>query len=111
MFSFLHREFVNLHEGCLRNKNNVFTLHFNRGFIKVFNRRATEFDTWAKNFEILWSQGRVFLHFEAADNDFQQPKKITFLDNLIMIKWLNEVRQTNIWRDEEFSLEGESQKY
>ena len=39
-----------------------------------------------ENFEILWSQGRVFLHFEAADNDFQQPKKITFLDNLIMIK-------------------------
>ena len=38
-------------------------------------------------------------------------KKITFLDNLIMIKWLDEVRQTNIWRDEEFSLEGESQKY
>ena len=28
-----------------------------------------------ENFEILWSQGRVFLHFEAADNDFQQPKK------------------------------------
>ena len=28
--------------------------------------------------EILWSQGRVFLHFEAADNDFQQPKKDNF---------------------------------
>ena len=39
-----------------------------------------------ENFEILWSQGRVFLHFEAADNDFQQPNKISFLDNLIMIK-------------------------
>ena len=38
-------------------------------------------------------------------------KKITFLDNLMMIKWLDEVRQTNIWRDEEFSLEGEAQKY
>ena len=24
-----------------------------------------------ENFEILWSQGRVFLHFEAADHDFQ----------------------------------------
>ena len=42
---------------------------------------------------------------------FNNQKKITFLDNLIMIKWLNEVRQTNIWRDKEFSLEGESQKY
>ena len=42
---------------------------------------------------------------------FNNQKKITFLDNLIMIKWLDEVRQTNIWRDEEFSLEGESQKY
>ena len=31
-----------------------------------------------ENFEILWSQGRVFLHFEAADNDFQQPKKDNF---------------------------------
>ena len=69
-----------------------------RGFIKVFNRRATEFDTpqrigkarraltprgvrgyapW-ENFEILWSQGRVFLYFEATDNDFQQPKKDNF---------------------------------
>ena len=59
--------------------------HFIRGFIKVLNRRATEFDTWAKNwhappenFEILWLQGCVFLHFEAADNDFQQPKKDNF---------------------------------
>ena len=42
---------------------------------------------------------------------FNNQKKITFLDNLIMIKWLDEVRQTNIWRDEEFLLEGESQKY
>ena len=42
---------------------------------------------------------------------FNNQKKITFLDNLIMIEWLDEVRQTNIWRDEEFSLEGESQKY
>ena len=42
---------------------------------------------------------------------FNNQKKTTFLDNLIMIKWLDEVRQTNIWRDEEFSLEGESQKY
>ena len=42
---------------------------------------------------------------------FNSQKKITFLDNLIMIEWLDEVRQTNIWRDEEFSLEGESQKY
>ena len=42
---------------------------------------------------------------------FNDQKKTTFLDNLIMIKWLDEVRQTNIWRDEEFSLEGESQKY
>ena len=56
-----------------------------RGFIKVFNRRATELDTRVKsnwqdpeNFEILWSQGHVFLHFEAADNDFQQPKKDNF---------------------------------
>ena len=69
-----------------------------RGFIKVLNRRATEFDTRAKNwqgpeglspqgvrehvppekFEILQSQGCVFLHFEAADNDFQQPKKDNF---------------------------------
>ena len=40
---------------------------------------------------------------------FNNQKKMTFLDNLIMIKWLNEVRQTNIWRDKEFSLEGESQ--
>ena len=31
-----------------------------------------------ENFEILWSQGCVFLHFEAADNDFQQPKKDNF---------------------------------
>ena len=31
-----------------------------------------------ENFEILWSQGRVFLHFETADNDFQQPKKGNF---------------------------------
>ena len=31
-----------------------------------------------ENFEILWSQGRVFLHFEAADNDFQHPKKGNF---------------------------------
>ena len=31
-----------------------------------------------ENFEILWSQGRVFLHFEAADNDFQQSKKDNF---------------------------------
>ena len=42
---------------------------------------------------------------------FNNQKKIIFLDNLIMIKWLDEVRQKNIWRDEEFSLEGESQKY
>ena len=42
---------------------------------------------------------------------FNNQKKVTFLDNLIIIKWLDEVRQTNIWRDEEFSLEGESQKY
>ena len=42
---------------------------------------------------------------------FNNQKKITFLDNLIMIKWSDEVRQTNIWSDEEFSLEGESQKY
>ena len=40
---------------------------------------------------------------------FNIQKKVTFLDNLIMIKWLDEVGQTNIWR--EFSLEGESQKY
>ena len=38
---------------------------------------------------------------------FNNQKKITFLDNLIMIKRLDEVRQTNIWRDEEFLLEGE----
>ena len=31
-----------------------------------------------ENFEILWSQGCVFLHFEAAGNDFQQPKKDNF---------------------------------
>ena len=42
---------------------------------------------------------------------FNNQKKVIFLDNLIGIKWLDEVRQTNIWRDEEFSLEGESQKY
>ena len=42
---------------------------------------------------------------------FNNQKKITFLDNLIVIEWLDEVRQTNIWRDKEFSLEGESQKY
>ena len=42
---------------------------------------------------------------------FNNQKKTTFLDNLIMIKLLDEVRQTNIWRDEEFSPEGESQKY
>ena len=59
-----------------------------RGFIKVLNRRATEFDTRAKalralppngfrghaspeNFGVLYSQECVFLHFEA---DFQQPK-------------------------------------
>ena len=42
---------------------------------------------------------------------FNNQKKIAFPDNLIMTKWLDEVWQTNIWRDEEFSLEGESQKY
>ena len=42
---------------------------------------------------------------------FNNQKKIAFPDDLIMTKWLDEVRQTNIWRDEEFSLEGESQKY
>ena len=31
-----------------------------------------------ENFEILQSQECVFLHFEAADNDFQQPKKDNF---------------------------------
>ena len=31
-----------------------------------------------ENFEILQSQGCVFLHFEAADNDFQQPRKDNF---------------------------------
>ena len=31
-----------------------------------------------ENFEILWSQGCVFLHFKAGDNDFQQPKKSNF---------------------------------
>ena len=31
-----------------------------------------------ENFEILLSGGCVFLHFEAADNDFQQPKKDNF---------------------------------
>ena len=41
---------------------------------------------------------------------FNNRKKITFLDNLIVIKWLDEVCQTNILGDEEFSLEGESQK-
>ena len=30
MFSFLHGECINLHEGRLRNKNNAFTLHFKR---------------------------------------------------------------------------------
>ena len=39
-----------------------------------------------ENFAILWSQGRVFLHFKAADNDFQQPKKDNFSRQLIMIK-------------------------
>ena len=49
--------------------------------------------------------------FKLQTMTFNDQKKTTFLDNLIMIKWLDEVRQTNIWRDEEFSLEGESQKY
>ena len=52
---------------------------------RSMKRRVTEFDTQAKNrlsrgvwgggggvnFEILLSQGLVFLHFEAAENEFQ----------------------------------------
>ena len=68
------------------------------GFIKVLNRRATELDTRAKNWQgprglapwggpgacphrknlKFYNLRDVFLHFEAADNDFQQPKKDNF---------------------------------
>ena len=62
-----------------------------RGFIKVLNRRATEFDTRAKNWqgpEILkfYSRRDVFsCILKLQTMTFNNQKKITFLDNLIMI--------------------------
>ena len=74
-----------------------------RGFIKVFNRRATEFDTQAKNWQgpdplggsgsmLPWkilkfySRKDVFsCILKLQTMTFNNQKKITFLDNLIMI--------------------------
>ena len=54
-----------------------------RGFIKVFNRRATEFDTRAKNWQ---GPEDVFsCILKPQTMTFNNQKKITFLDNLIMI--------------------------
>ena len=65
-----------------------------RGFIKVLNRRATEFDTQAKNWqgpprgvrEKFYSRRDVFsCILKLQTMTFNNQKKITFLDNLIMI--------------------------
>ena len=45
---------------------------------RALTPRGVQVHAPPENFEILWSQGRVFLHFEAADNDFQHPKKGNF---------------------------------
>ena len=50
---------------------------------RALNTRGVRGHAPPENFEILWSQGCVFLHFEAAKKN---KKKTTFLDNLIMIK-------------------------
>ena len=71
-----------------------------RGFIKVLNRRATEFDTRAKNWQgpegsggvlprkilNVYSRKDVFsCILKLQTMTFNNQKKITFLDNLIMI--------------------------
>ena len=77
-----------------------------RGFIEVLNKRATEFDTWAKNWQGLeglaplgGSRGmllqKILKFYRRRDGfscilklqtmTFNNQRKITFLDNLIMI--------------------------
>ena len=47
---------MDIFEGLTFKENSTTTTNFRckdfvRGFIKVLNRRATEFDTWAKNYK------------------------------------------------------------
>ena len=65
-------------------------LPISKGFIKVLNRRATGFDTQAKNWKDPFLK---FYHYrdkfscilKVQTISFNYQKMITFLDNLIMI--------------------------
>ena len=76
------------------------SLPISRGFIKVLNRRANGFGTWAKNLKgpflkFCHCKDKFSCILKVQTTSFNYQKMITFLDNLIMIYFDTNIHQTN----------------